>query len=552
MATVQRAAEIIWHIEPRWRDRLLADGRVPLDDWLHSDGAEKIKDGRFRTVYRVRVGELDLHVKQCRPVGPRAWLREWLRPAKALLEFRRIREVARRHVPTLQALACGVARCVGPADSYLITESLGDTMSLASFLKTPPAPGSRQTLCRELGRFLALLHRAGVCHTDLHPGNILLKWNQDKPAFVLIDLHDVAVGKPLSFAASIDNLIVFNRWFVLRASRTDRLRCWHAYCAARAENEPSWQTAMSWHARVLEDRTWRSNRCFWRGRMSRCLHSNRHFRRLREAGIDGYAVRDLDAAAITPYLRDPEAMFRDAIGPLLKDSRSSTVAELELVVGGERQRVICKRFRVTSAWDPITALFRPAACLRSWVNGHSFVDSLLPTPRPLAFWHRRQRGLCQEGYLLVEKVENAFDLHTFLHELKSRPPGERTRALRRWIEQIAYWVREMHRRGWSHRDLKATNILLSREGEERVSFIDLVGARRRHASVERRCRDLARLNASFINQPILSRTDRLRFLRIYLCWNFHGPGDWKSWWRHIDELTKQKQQQNARRGRPLT
>src|SRR6516164_6857121 len=105
MATVQRAAEIIWHIEPRWRDRLLADGRVPLEDWLHSEGAEKIKDGRFRTVYRVRVGQLDLHVKQCRPVGPRAWLREWLRPAKALLEFRRIREVARRHVPTLQVLA---------------------------------------------------------------------------------------------------------------------------------------------------------------------------------------------------------------------------------------------------------------------------------------------------------------------------------------------------------------------------------------------------------------------------------------------------------------
>src|SRR5260370_28725401 len=108
-----QTSEIIWHIEPRWRDVLLADSRLTLENWLRSEHAEKIKDGKFRTIYRVRAGNLDLHIKHCRPLGLRAWLREWLRPAKALLEFRRIREVARRNVPTLKAVAYGVGRGLG-------------------------------------------------------------------------------------------------------------------------------------------------------------------------------------------------------------------------------------------------------------------------------------------------------------------------------------------------------------------------------------------------------------------------------------------------------
>src|SRR5260221_13887346 len=228
-----QTSEIIWHIEPRWRDVLLADGRLPLDDWFRSKQAQQIKDGKFRTIYRVQVGNLDLHVKHCRPVGLRAWLREWLRPAKALLEFRRIREVARRNVPTLKAVAYGIGRGLGPTDGFLVTESLTNTISLNQFLNASPEPGLRRILGRESPRFLATFHHAGVCHTDLHPGTVLLHWREGRPHFVLIDLHDVRVGPPLSRRASLNNLIVFNRWFVLRSSRTERLRCWRAYCQAR-------------------------------------------------------------------------------------------------------------------------------------------------------------------------------------------------------------------------------------------------------------------------------------------------------------------------------
>jgi hypothetical protein len=81
-------------------------------------------------------------------------------------------------------------------------------------------------------------------------------------------------------------------------------------------------------------------------------------------------------------------------------------------------------------------------------------------------------------------------------------------------------------------------------------FIDLVGmTRHRHLRRPRRIQNLARLNASFVNQRLLTRTDRLRFLRIYLQWGFFGRAGWKRWWRQISDATADKLARNARRGR---
>src|SRR5205814_7739805 len=72
-------------------------------------------------------------------------------------------------------------------------------------------------------------------HTALHPGNLLLRLGPDgRPELYLIDIYAVRLGPPLDRRRSRDNLVVLNRWFALRASRPDRLRCWRAYCAARA------------------------------------------------------------------------------------------------------------------------------------------------------------------------------------------------------------------------------------------------------------------------------------------------------------------------------
>jgi len=66
-----------------------------------------------------------------------------------------------------------------------------------------------------------------------------------------------------------------------------------------------------------------------------------------------------------------------------------------------------------------------------------------------------------------------------------------------------------------------------------------------------RVRDLARLNASFLSSPVVSRTDRLRALTAYLGVPPQPGRSWKAWWAAVARATRAKAAKNARTGRPL-
>jgi serine/threonine protein kinase len=158
-----------------------------------------------------------------------------------------------------------------------------------------------------------------------------------------------------------------------------------------------------------------------------------------------------------------------------------------------------------------------------------------------------------EGYLLAEKIEHAVDLLEFARCLAALPPPSRTAELQRRIEALARLVRTLHRRGLTHRDLKAANLLTSETlGDHRFWFIDLVGVRRRQRVGRRlNVRDLTRLNVSFLSHPIVTRTEKLRFLRAYMAVGLNGASGWKHRWRAIAAATRSKVARNALAGRPL-
>jgi hypothetical protein len=395
------------------------------------------------------------------------------------------------------------------------------------------------------------MHAAGVVHRDLHPGNLLARVGPDGvPHLWLIDLHTVALGSTCPWAVCRENLILFNRYFILRASRTDRLRFWHAYraVAGLVVPDPPGQAA-----REVERLTERSNRRFWHARDRRCLEANRYYQRVRSGPVRGHAVRELGPDVLGPLLANPCGPFGRTDVLVLKDSHSSTVIEFDLTVGGMARRVVYKRFRVTGRRGPWLGLMRRTPAVRSWVLGRGLHERRLPTAQLFAVLYRTRGGLPREGYLLGEKVPAAVDLHVFMGRLTALPPGERTAELRRRVEALARLVRLLHRRGLSHRDLKAPNVLAAATlGDARFWFIDLDGVRRHvHVGHRRRVSNLARLHASFARHPLLSRAEKLRFLRTYLAWSVRGKSGWKDWWRAVDAATRAKVARNARRGRPL-
>jgi tRNA A-37 threonylcarbamoyl transferase component Bud32 len=563
---------IRWQVLPEWRHLLFGPQGLRLDEWLRAGLAHVVKNGPHRTVYRVALPGLCIYLKHHRLPDLRAWLRQLVRPAKARMEFDRALAVAARRVATVCPVALG-ERCngSGPSESFLITQGLEDTESLSDFIEKtfPRYEPRRQTrlrprLATALGEFIAQLHDAGIVHKDLHAANLLIRLGPgDCPRLYLIDLHDVSLGQALSWRASRENLVMLNRWFALRASRTDRYRFWRAYCQARRRMRGRWPGGACYQlgltaanglafrdsARDLERRTWRSNLRFWRHRDRRCLVTNRYYYRLQSEAVVGCALRDLDPGVMASLLTDPDAPFRQPGVIFLKNSRSSTVVEFDLPAGGIVRRVIYKRFCVTAWSDPWLSLLRRSPALRSWINGHGLRERCLTTARPLAVFHRRRGLLAYEGYLLTEKIAGGEDLHRFLAGLAEKEESERRRTLRRCLEQVARLVCELHRRQVSHRDLKAANVLVNSEA---VWLIDLVGmAPYRKLSRRRRVQNLARLHASFHRCPHLSRTDKLRFLRIYLQWGLLGREGWKGWWREVSTATQSKIQQNIRNGRPL-
>ena len=162
----------------------------------------------------------------------------------------------------------------------------------------------------------------------------------------------------------------------------------------------------------------------------------------------------------------------------------------------------------------------------------------------------RGRLIPAEGYLLTEKVPEAVGLPEAVRA--TRDPS----LIRIWAVRLARIIRQMHDRGVSHRDLKAPNIMLQYALTEPTQatpvLIDLVGVRASSAAVPfaRRAKELARLNASFLHRPHITRTERLRFLLAYLragVWEM----DWKKWWRAVSSATLAKVEKNRRAKREL-
>jgi hypothetical protein len=574
------------------RDQLLGPDGLRIAEWLQSGKAQVVKTGPHRVVYRATLADsTTVYIKHNLLPDLRSWLRQTVRPSKARMEYDRALAVAARGVATVQSLAIGERQAfLGACESYLITRSLDNTQTLNAFLATTlaPMPPRRravvgQRLAVALGRFVATVHDAGIRHDDFHAANILVRLQAgDMPQLFLIDLGAVHLGPRLAWDASRANLVMLGGWFSTRVSRTDRLRFWRAYVAARGlgpwQRGPYGSKEPQVLARDLESRGRARALAFWRNRDRRCLVNNRYYRRLRAPGIVGHAVADLDRPTLADFIADPDAPFQRPGVRLLKDSRSSTVAELEIIHEGRPRRVIYKRFRVTAWSDPVTALLRETPAVRSWMFGHGMRERCLPTARPLLVLHRVRAGLRREGYLLCEKIEDAVDLHGLVSQLSLRPPNEARRALHLAIDAVARVVRQLHRCRLSHRDLKAANLLMTADLERPANlfqqvgavaagasissilplpaspvwFIDLAGVRlHAHLSRARRVQSLARLNASFHQSRIINRTDKLRFLRAYLLWNLKGRGTWKAWWRAIEAATNAKVLRNARSGRVL-
>ncbi|MBX6315749.1 MAG: phosphotransferase [Isosphaeraceae bacterium] len=553
--------EVGWWVRPDWSETLLGPEGLRLAEWRESGQLAKVKESPQRVVYRVDLPEGSIYIKHFLVPTWRETLRQWFRRGKGRNEGKRALRLAQTGVPTITPIALGERRRRKFLfENYLITRGIPGAVPLNEFVEgrldeipEPRRSRLRRELARALGELTARLHEVGFVHQDFHPGNLLVDLTPEgRPWLAMIDLDALRVRRKLTWKDVGRNLALLNHYFWLRSNRTDRHRFLRAYLAARSDRP----RRLKAFARGIEEATRAWAERLWRRWGRRCLATNKYFQAYQAPRAWAVASRDLDAATVAALLADPDAPFRHPGAALLKDSRTTTVAELELPVLGRPRRVIYKRFNRKKWLDPWLCLFRPSRAWRAWQAGQHLASRAVPTPQNLAVIARTgSLGLPLDTYLVTIKAEPSITLSDYARTtLAGLDPTERREQIRRLTPALARLIRTLHERSLSQRDLKAANILI--EGDPsagRLSLIDLVGVRLVHPLPRgRRLQNLARLQVSLADVSGRTRTDALRFLRFYLPWAQTPRRDWKALWRAIQRRCRAKEARNRRRGRPLS
>ena len=168
-----------------------------------------VKTGPHRVVYRVDLPEGAVYVKHFLVPDFRAMVRQWFRRGKGRNEGRRPassrRSACRRSRRSPWASSGSGSSCF---ENYLVTQAIPETVPLDEFVERrlpqmaaaaagagPAEPG------RALAVLTARLHDAGFVHQDFHPGNILVRIDDDDaPSLAMIDLDALRVTPPARLA----------------------------------------------------------------------------------------------------------------------------------------------------------------------------------------------------------------------------------------------------------------------------------------------------------------------------------------------------------------
>jgi tRNA A-37 threonylcarbamoyl transferase component Bud32 len=547
--------ETTWRVRSEYRDLLFDAAGFRLPAWRADGSATLVKAGAGRTIHRVRVGGAELYVKHFRPVKWFSLIHQFVRRGRARKEFE-VAQFLRLHgVPTFDPLALGERRRAGLLlESYLVSESIAGGMTLFDFIEEDRdgvAADLRRRLAAELARLAARLHEAGVEHRDLHERNIVIRPTLGAEELFLLDLHELRrrPGREWRFAER--DLARMGRYFTLRTSAADRLRFFRAYADERRFGDADER------AKRMEARVQRSRAEFWRRRDARGPAKYNRLLEHRLPGVRAWSAPELPESFVERLMKNPDEPFRSCLVKWWKQGRSTRVAEIDLPEIRLGEPFVYKQYFFKGWHESLATVVRANQAERAWSNAAALLLRELPTPRPILLIHRTAFGLPVSSYLLCERVPGGMGLRDYLLAAlaKSADAEARRRIVRGVVERMARLLRTMHERRVTHRDLKASNVLASATADPAAPdlwLIDLDGVSTWKTPPEAaRVQNLARINVSFVKSREITRTERLRFLRIYLGRRFADRAVWKDLWRKIAADTDAKIRRNLGRGRAI-
>ena len=238
---------------------------------------------------------------------------------------------------------------------------------------------------------------------------------------------------------------------------------------------------------------------------------------------------------------------------VLKFSKNGQVLRAQFVTHDLSLNVICRQARARGLRRRVATLIRGPRERRNFNRALMLLEAGINTALPLAVIQRRVPR--REAWLLTEFVENLTDLDQMALQHLPRMEAKRRRKTKDAIvTTLLDLLTRMERRNLSHRDLKASNILLVNwdkgDGPASAWVVDLDGfghAGSTRPGVQRR--PLIRLAASLLGYRSITRSDYARFLRSYL---EQRGAPREAWKQHFLELAEQAEDYVVRAERRKT
>ena len=325
-----------------------------------------------------------------------------------------------------------------------------------------------------LGVFVRAMHDAGVRHDDLHVGNILATGHD----LYLIDVQRASIRPRMTSSERLKDLGFLLLSLRPIVSMTDRRKFLRAY---------------------------------WGEKLSKAM--------LRDVGRAYLAARETYSEDRTRRCLSSGREFDKSGGMMLRRPLSESAAKSSFKAAPLREVKRIGRRRLWLATPDRFVREGPRA-KRIWRNAHALAVRHVATPRLWAWSGDR---------ILGEWLADAAPLNEYVD--RTWTPRDK-RAFR---DALARFVREMHRAGVHHGDLKANNILV-RPGPE-FFVIDLDRAEfSTEVPLQDRLSDLAQLNAA-LGGPV-TVGDRLAFYWTYAGRETEWNREWKGRVREIMRRTK--------------
>lgn len=411
-----------------------------------------VKDKDRRQVLFLQTPDGHFYFKRSVLIRSKDRLRHLLLPRRRWAEWRNLHRLQNAQIAAARPVMKGENKGVHPKIFFLLTEKVdGVPLKFDSF-----------NYARKIGQYVALLHSRGVYHADLHPGNIILKPNNEP---CLIDVQEVFLLPWLPDWLRIYNLgkLLFHLSF-----HSDGGKWREELLSGYNQGRRTLVTTSK-----LIKASDRHQQRYYRSRGKRCFKNSTDFVIVKNNELRGYKRRSFIWGA---------KELREAL---------------------EKGKVIKPRRIITynGVWIKIhhRKLFNPDRCLASWKMSRALEVRNIYTPRSLGYFK-----IDGKSFFLSEYLVEGILLDDYLSSLKDKLQK------RLAIKELALWLKKVHDCNIWHKEFKSSSILCQ-NGHYYIVDLDGVGIRR--LTEDDKIGFFNQLNASM--SDVITCKDRLRFYYYY-------------------------------------